>query len=339
MPTRNKIQVYFETAEDAYVPPVKAYEHRIGIYPIARKEVLLEWYQSQSDDASRRSAAELTDELVEYWLGEGDRRHKSYRHLAAIDAFRKALRLKESPEIRQKLRMSLSDREAIDEKWFVAARQIGGQQYSEAATTLEQILLLKPDLAKVHGKLGTVYAALGEKDRALEHLKSVVKFDPDDPYGEGMIGWLDFLDGRYASAAEHYRRADEIEPYKAKIHYQWGLAFAKQRSWEPAAERFRQALTIDPNHSDACVNLSQVLRQDGKLEDAIQFADRAAKISRRKNPEVLLYLAECLAEGGRVEEAHRAAMDSLAAAQDQRPDLLPRIRRHLDEYRKAGRKP
>jgi len=333
MPVRNKVQVYFDTENDAYVPPVTAYEHHIGIYPIATKEVLHEWHRQQADGDSRRLADELSKELFQYWLAAADQLRLEYRHLAAIDAYRKALRLVASPEVHQKLKDVIADRVAIDESTIVAARQIRHQQFQEAAHTLEGILQRKPDLASAHGKLGTVYATLGKRDQAVAHLNAVAQFDPDDAYGEGMLGWMAYLDGKFDVALEHYQRADEIEPYKAKIQHEMGLAYSNKQSWDEAKDRFRLALTIDPRHADSAFHLSQVLRAQGELTEATEFARRAVRITERKQPEILLHLAECLAEGDQLDEARRIAADAIDVAQRNHPELVPRIRRRIGEFR------
>lgn len=332
MPAHNKIQVYFDTATDAYVAPVKAYEHRIGIDPVATKNVLREWYSQQPDEENQQIGERISKNLVQYWLGVADRRRQEYRHLAAIDAYRQALHLEENSEIQRRLKATLGEKSSIDNGLMTAARQIRLQQYADAATTLEDVLQIKPNLAQAHGKLGSVYAALGQTERAVAHLEAVKQHDPDDAYGEAMLGWLDYTNGQYHSAAEHYQLSDEIEPYKAKLHYQWGLALLKSESWSAASDHFRLALTIDPRHFQSCLGLSQALQNQGHTEDAIAFARRAVRITDRKQPEVLLHLAERLAENRQIESARQTAEEALRIARENSLDLVPRIQRRLREF-------
>lgn len=332
MPAHDKIQVYFDTATDAYVSPVKAFQHRIGVDPIATKTVLREWHQQQTGDDHRQTAKRLTNDLVQYWLEEAVHRRQEFRHLAAIDAYRQALRLEANSEVEQKLKTTLAEMMGIDKGLMVAARQIRLQQYSEAAVTLEDVLRQKPNLAQAHGKLGSVYATLGDRDRAMTHLQSVREHDPDDAYGEAMLGWLDYMTGQYQTSSEHYRIADEIEPYKAKLHYQWGLALLRGESWSEAEVHFRLALTIDPRHSQACLGLSQSLKHQGQIENSIAFARRAVKITERKQPEVLLNLAECYAENKQLKLARQTAEEALLIARQSGPDLISKIQSRLMEF-------
>src|SRR3569623_1548672 len=53
MPVSKKVQVFFRTDVEDFLPPVNRYEHRIGIYPAAEQEVRLGWHRTQDDDRSR----------------------------------------------------------------------------------------------------------------------------------------------------------------------------------------------------------------------------------------------------------------------------------------------
>ena len=334
MPAHRKIQVYFDTTKDTYVAPVMAYEHQIRIDPMATQTVLWEWHKKQPGDENALLAKSLANSLYQHWNDEGDRRRQNSRHLAAADAYREALRFQSDPDVESKLKAVLADRSTIDVQSMVAARQIRQQQYRDAAITLEKILLLKPDQAQAHGKLGAVYATLGQKTRAVEHLEAVRQCDPDDAYGEGMLGWLAYNDGQYASAIEHYQQADEMEPFKAKLHFQWGLACMKMESWKSASDQFRLAVTIDPRHADASDALSQSLQKQGDFDGAIQSARRAVMLTERKRPEFLLQLAESLADNRQLAEAQQVAVESLNVTRPNDAELMLRIRRRLQEYQK-----
>src|SRR5262249_35978835 len=103
LPPRVWMNVHFHTKEDEYLPPIRRFDHRIAVYPEARKTVLLDWYQMQSDSASKAEAERLRKDLVEYWLAEAERRERDYRLLAKIGALREALRIESTPKLRAKL--------------------------------------------------------------------------------------------------------------------------------------------------------------------------------------------------------------------------------------------
>jgi tetratricopeptide (TPR) repeat protein len=339
MPPRIWMNVHFHTEEDQYVPPIRRHEHRIAVYQTAKQEVLLAWYQKQSDAPSRREADRFTRALVDHWLAEANHRRSQHRFLAAIGAIREALRLDPAPQTRDKLHEFVAIQAQIDADLVTAFHQIEEQRLPEAVESLNRILTVKPDLAIAHGKLGTVYAILGQHEKAVEHLQAVAQHDPDDPYGYMMLGWLAYLQDRAEDAVAAYRRADEIEPHDAKINYHLGLALAKLGRLPEATACLRRVLDIDPNHAGGCQALSHVLRQEGRATEALRFARRAARLTQYHNPDILLTLAETYADAGRFTEAADIAAQALAEARIRSPQLVSPIRGRLEEFRRRTQQP
>lgn len=336
MPLVNKIQVHFFTSNDAYVPPAKRYEHRIAVYPRQRQEVLLAWRRKQSDAASRDEATKLEQELIQDWIKEGDGLRAAHRYLAAIDAYRQALRIKPTTAAQEKLTSTIELNSRVDRGWFQADEEIQKKKFKEAAQTLEGVLALKPDLAQVHGRLGSVYASLGEMDKAREHLEAVSLFDADEPYGESMLGWLAYLEGQHDVALEHYRRAQEMEPRNIKVRYNEGLAHLGLGQWPEAADAFEKTLALDPKHSGAYQGMSHALRNRGQFAAALKNALQAAELTRYQSADVLLSLADAYADAGKLADAQTTAARALAAAQGGNPQLAAQIAAKVEELRKKA---
>ena len=333
MPKGNKIQVSFDTAKIPYYAPVAKWEHRIAVYPVARDEVLLAWYQTQSDAHSLELVAQLSNSLSEHWLNQAERCRREYRFLAAIEAYRQALRLESNSTTQEKLSEVEAIQTALDADMTKALHQIQEGRFDEAFEVVKRILAAKPNHAKAHGSLGTLYAVKGQNELAAEHWQAVAKHDPDDPYGESMLGWQAYLRGKPEEALEAYRRAEEIEPYDAKINYHTGLALVKLERWPDVIARFRKLLVIDPNHIEGNLGLNRALRVQGQSDEALPFALRAAELSREENLDILLALAETYAEMERFEDAERTANKLLKVALIRNPGMLPEIRRRLTEWR------
>ncbi len=337
MPDRAWINVHFHTEDDQYVPAVRRHEHRIAIDPVARQEVLRAWYSRQPDDTGRREAARLTQALVEHWQAEAERRRKDHRFLAAIGALREAVRLDPGPKARARLQEVVAIQAKLDADWALALKQTEQRRPQEAIVTLQGILAVKPDLGRAHGKLGTLYAATGNNTEAVQHLQEAARLDPDDPYGEMMLGWLAYLQGRAAEAAEAYARADAIDPYSAQIHYHRALALVQLDELAQAGACLRRLLTIDPNHAGGCQALSDVLRRQQQPAEALRFARRADRLTGGRNPDILLTLADACADLGRWADAEAALGRALVVAEASNPRLVPQLRARQAEIRtRAG---
>ena len=338
MPEHRKIQVFFRTPTDKYVAPVKRFEHRIGIHPLARHSVLLEWHRGQPGSEHADEAARLSKLLAESWKLETAKRQEQFRYLAAIDACRESLRFDPSPAMQEKLDELLRIQSGIDANYQEAQWHEREQRYPDAIAAYRKVLADKPNFAMAEARLGTTYAVVGEKKLALSHLESAAALDRDEPYAPAMLGWLMYLDGKSEQALEYYRLADEAEPYNARINHQMGLALANLDRWPEAVTRQLKSVTIDPKAASAVLELSRGLRRVGKPNDALKYGLRAARLTRFEDSAVLLNLSDAYSEVGRWDDAIHTAEQALAVTPSQQPQLATQIRIRLDELRTRRQK-
>jgi len=68
----------------------------------------------------------------------------------------------------------------------------------------------------------------------------------------------------FSNSFLHLRRAVELSPGNSSAHFALGLAFAKSREFDKAKEAYQQALSIDPEHILARIDLSEILYQQDR---------------------------------------------------------------------------
>ena len=156
-----------------------------------------------------------------------------------------------------------------------------------------KVIAIRPDDAGAHGRLGTLYAQLGEREKAVSYLKQVAELDPDDQYGLSMLGWLSYLDKNFEDAAEYYRRADAIEPYSSKINFLWGSSLARIGRNEGAVERLQESIKSDPKNLDAMRELIDVKMRLNEPQAAADVAEQAARLTQHHSVRELMVLAQC----------------------------------------------
>lgn len=303
MPAQVKININFATADDRYVPPIRRFQHRIAIDHQARDTTLLEWHRQQTSPESLAEVERLTRGLTDFWRNEAEKRRHEYRFWGEIAAIREALHIAPLPELRSLLNDAVNRQAQLDFDILTASDLADQHRIAESIERFHQVLRQKPDSAKAHRKLGALYATTGNMDVARKHLNLVAESDPNDSSGFSMLGWLAFLDGNIGEAVESYRRADQIDPFHAKITYHWALALMKSENWGEAAEKFRDVLTIDPRHAGAAQGLAHSLMQMNQPETALPFALLAARLTESKNPDVLLTLAKTYEAVGQLDKA------------------------------------
>ena len=78
-------------------------------------------------------------------------------------------------------------------------------------------------------------------------------------------------------AVAHYRRALEINPDNAGVHYNLAVVLAGRGEVDEAVAHYEKALEINPNYMEAHHNLGAVLFGRGQVEEAVCITGRPWK--------------------------------------------------------------
>jgi tetratricopeptide (TPR) repeat protein len=321
---------YYTTADDDYVPVAPRSEHRIAVYPEAKQAVLLAWLRKQNDAENRAEADRVAAELTEYWLKQAEVCRREDRLKAAIGAYREALQITQAPATRQRLREVIARQAEFDDLVHAAA-EVDRRDPARLIGHLQKILDRKPDDARTHGELGTIFAMMGKRNEAIPHLNAVVRHDPNNGSGMTRLAWMAHVEGRPYEAAALCAEAEKVEPGQPMNYFVWGMALAKLERWPDAEKRFRVALKIDPTHAGANQGVSDALRHQGQAQEAVRFARRAVHWSDPNNAEVLLTLADAYVAAKRVADARKTLEQAQTIAAANNPPLADAIRKRLRE--------
>jgi tetratricopeptide (TPR) repeat protein len=322
-PRRVWMGALFHTANDRYVPVTLRSDHRIAVHPDATKTVLLNHYRTRADATSRAEADRLARELSAHWIVEADRRRSQNRPMGVNQALREAVRVDSRPETLKLLHEAVDRVHELD-RLIESADDAVESDPKRAAEILRQVLKIRPDHAKSHGKLGTLEFRFGRREDAVRHLEAVSKFDPRDSFGLKYLASLAEVENRLSDAADLYARADRAEPFQPVIQHDWGRILMRLGRGPEAESRFRKVLEIDPRHVGAAEKLSAVLRERGDLDAARTFARRAIRWSEDRSVEAWVALADVERAAGR-SDAERTALHRalhLAKAHPDRVDAL-----------------
>lgn len=127
-----------------------------------------------------------------------------------------------------------------------------------------------------------------------------------------ITGPSSFADGQAAYQAKKYGEAmaifdayTERRPGNAWGHYMLGLSAWKSGDFAKSEKAFDTALSIDPRHVKSLVNLSRVLIDQKRPDDAIDRLTRAAEIDP-ESAEVHRLLGRTYYAQGRTDEAEDA---------------------------------
>jgi Flp pilus assembly protein TadD len=127
-----------------------------------------------------------------------------------------------------------------------------------------------------------------------------------------IAGPASFADGEAAYKAGNYGEATRVfeqytgeKPDNAWGHYMLGLSASKSGDPAKAEKAFDEALRLDPDHFKSLVNLSRVLIDQGRFDDAITRLTHAGEIDPN-SAEVHRLLGRTYAAEGKSDDAVQA---------------------------------
>ncbi|MGC4002999.1 MAG: tetratricopeptide repeat protein [Pirellulales bacterium] len=278
----------FQHAESVSPNNPKVFNHRGG--------ALLRRGENDQAVAAFRRAVALAPGYTAAWNNLGCALHESQRYDQAAECFAEIVRLEPQNETAaQGLRSCLALAEALDaglgprapptavamstplrEMLSQAAEHFNAERYDEAGRMAEQALTLQADHPVALRIIGVAQRRRGEMDAAIATLRTAIATDPNNH----------------------------------ALHFELGVCYLERYDHRTAYECFLETLRLKPNFQPCYVNLSGIMEQQERYEDATAWAKKAVESS--PNCRLSLYnLGNSYREQGRIEEAIGAYQASL----------------------------
>ena len=200
-------------------------------------------------------------------------------------------------------------------------------EYKKAAEALESALVHGPkemQTANNYGRLSEYCLQHGdvEKAKRIVSKELLVKW-PGSLHAAFMQGKIALHEaqgkGEIALAAKHFEKCATVDPDHVPTKMELGIAYSRLGDLDRALPLFRAVLEKQPSDPKALYQLGEVLRQQGKADEAAKYLDEHKRLSnlhqRRKHLETLY-----------------------SVKKHQPPDLLElgRVCQQLEQYDKAA---
>ena len=184
----------------------------------------------------------------------------------------------------------------------------------------------------LHGNIGEVLRLIGRFDDADRHLKLAVEIDPRSAQAWNSIGLLAHDRAHYAEAESAFREALRLRPQFAAALINLANALLALYRRPEAVLALESALAIEPNNPIALTNLGQVLTEigDPDLLDLAEAHCRRALSVGRKRSQAINNLGNVLRLQGRLNEAMACYQQALTLEPD-RWSVLNSVARVLQE--------
>ena len=121
----------------------------------------------------------------------------------------------------------------------------------EAITQYRKALRANPNLATAHNNLADALLTIGRTDEAIEHAGAAIQLVPDNPKYHFTLGNIWLIGERFNGAVEEYQNSlDAGSQTPAECHIRLALALIRLNRRAEAAEHYRKALEIEPTVLD-----------------------------------------------------------------------------------------
>ena len=147
-------------------------------------------------------------------------------------------------------------------------------RYADAEKTYRHVLARQPDHPVALGLLGMLAYQTGHSEDAVRIIRRAIEIDPSREEAHINLGNALLDLGRHDEALAAYRQAVTLNPAKAGAHYNVANAL-RATDLDAARGEYEQALRLDPNFADALMNLGNLHKDLGRLDEAIECYRRA----------------------------------------------------------------
>jgi tetratricopeptide (TPR) repeat protein len=139
--------------------------------------------------------------------------------------------------------------------------------HDAAAVAGRQALMVDPDSADAHDRIGAACEALGDKAQAQDHYRRSLALRRSSPLIRQKLVALLRADGDLESACGLLAEL-ACESKDAGVHFELGVLLSETERNEEAIQEFRLATQLRPRFPEALNNLGRLLRAAGELTEA-----------------------------------------------------------------------
>ena len=216
------------------------------------------------------------------------------------------------------------------------------RNFPEAFAEYNAALRLRRDDANAWQRAGVALVVQGRAAEAIPYFNSAIQLAPNLPEPRRHLALALLRLGRVQEARTVYQNLAPLFPATADAQRTLADILAEGEQFGDAIKHYREALRLKPNFEVALNNLAwlratcaQPELRDGR--EAVQLAERACELSRRRNPSFLGTLAAAYAEAGRFNEAVKTIQEAQSKARTTGAKEVQAIQQQMLELFRAGR--
>jgi len=246
---------------------------------------------------------------------------------------------------------------------------LGAQRYAEAAAEFRKAVAAKPDSLSARLNLGAALTQTGEPGEAMTQFQEALRLDPTNTIAHYNLAVLLAGENNHEQAIAHLQSVFSVEPNDLGARFLLAQELVKSNRPEEALAEFTRIVQADPDNEEALLEQVKLLQQKRQYKQALESLEKGHARNPQKGQTVatLAYLlaaspqydlrdgaralklgqevyqatgslqhgaivAMALAEQGRCVEAAEWQRKLIANAEQEKTDLLTKLRAALKQY-------
>jgi tetratricopeptide (TPR) repeat protein len=166
-----------------------------------------------------------------------------------------------------------------DETWALVETQTDNQEYSKAIANCEMMAEKYPKSSVPQIYFSMVYYESGDLDKCLEACDRAIELDPNDSALFASRSEVLFEMGRADLAIEAVSDAIVLDDLDSDLLVDRGFFYERMGKFSEAAQDYRRALKLDPEHFWATNNYASILCMSPRAHD--RNGDKAVELGKK----------------------------------------------------------
>ena len=150
------------------------------------------------------------------------------------------------------------------------AARVRDEKYDEAEPMFARVLAVEPENAEALAGMGRVKLGLKQVDEGVSLLERAAQKLPDDGTIQASLGEAYMKQERWPEAAAAYAAAVKADPNDGNLGIAQAKALQKAKQLDQAEAVLREVAKTDAQAEYVYTELGDVLRAQGKLDDALK---------------------------------------------------------------------
>jgi len=151
--------------------------------------------------------------------------------------------------------------------------------WSDRETLWRDAVSKAPGNSHAHTSLGRALQAKGRVEGALSEFSRAINIDPRNEEAHYRMGQIHLQKGRYSSALEHLKKAAQLDPVFPETHLLLGNTYFRMNDNRLAVQHYSEALKRKASYVDALANRGAALVRLGHFQEAIVDFKKALTIN------------------------------------------------------------